>query len=315
MMRSPFFLCSVLLVLSLMAQPVRADSYSGTWSAQANNSTNVHLRLEYRHADASGNEEWDESHDVPISQLHGLSASDFTSSGEHKSFSIVRDAGTMRADGWFAGGNGSGSWTLVPNPSFASALARRGVGAPSQKQQFQLAMGDFKLSTLDQLLNSGFQRPSIDDLVAMSEHGVTDEYIAAVRNVPMRPKTVHELIRMRDHGVDAEYAAQMLSRDRNLTSEDVIELRDHGVSADFMKSIVANGYGSVTPQQAERLRDHGVSAEYLSGLRALGYHPSVDDLVRLVDHGVSISFIQKMRSHGYAHLSADDLIRLRDHGF
>lgn len=280
-------LCAVLLVLSLPAARADADSYSGTWTAQQSSAADtVHLRLDYRHADASGDEEWNESRDVPLSTLRGITASDFASGGEHKGFAIVRDAGTMQADGWFARGSASGSWTFAPNANFAEELARRGVGRPSDKQQFQLAMADFKLATLDALLRDGFERPSIGDLVAMGEHGVTDSYINGVKNVPLRPKNVGTLIRMRDHGVDAAYAAQMMSRDRNLTSEGLI-----------------------------RLRDHGVSTAYVEGLSRLGYHPSSDDLVRLADHGVSVAFIERMRSHGYSRLSADDLIRLRDHGF
>ncbi len=191
----------------------------------------------------------------------------------------------------------------------------RGIGAPTEKQQFELAVGRFKLATVDTLLRSGFQRPSVDDLVNMVEHGVSDNYVNAMKGLRIDPKTVGELIRMRDHGVSANYAADMMRRAPQLSSEDLIELRDHGVSSRYMEALTNAGYGNVQPSQAERLMDHGVSREYLAGLRQLGYHPSVEDLVRLADHGVSISFIDRMRTHGYTHLTVDDLIRLRDSGF
>ena len=295
---------------------VRADNYTGTWSVSpASKSGEVQLEVRYVRTSGSGTEEWDESHGVPLSDLRGLSGADLNSNGQAKSFSIVQDAGTFHATGTFASGSGGGTWTFVPSSTFSEGLRKRGIGAPDEKQQFQLAMAGFKLSTLDSLLSSGFERPSIGDLVAMGEHGVNDQYILAMKNVPLKPKSVSELIRMRDHGVGTEFAAEMLRRAPQLTAEDLIELRDHGVSTQYMKALADNGYGNVAPSQAERMRDHGVSTSYLQGLRAMGYHPSVDDLVRLADHGVSISFIERMRSHGYSRLSVDDLIRLRDHGF
>lgn len=311
-MKIALALCTALLISSL--QPVFAapNQYTGTWNIEpSSKSADVNLRMEYH----GGTETWEESNDVPRSQLSGVSAADLNSNGERKRFSIRRDAGEFQAEGWFAHGRAAGTWTFLPSQNFRSELARRGVGAPDDRQQFQLAMSGFTFATLDALNAAGFQRPSVADLIRMFEHGVTQEYVAAMRGVPIRPKTVDELIRMRDHGVSAPFAAAMLRSNPGLSGEDLVNLRDHGVGADFMLALAQDGYGTVSANDATRLRDHGVSIEYLQGLRRLGYHPGIDDLVRIADHGVSVAFIQRMRSHGYTRLSADDLIRLRDHGF
>jgi hypothetical protein len=315
-MKRIVFVCAALLVFSLSSAPARADNYTGTWSiAPSSKAGDVDLQLRYVRSGSFGSEQWDESEDTPVSQLHGLTTADIQSSGARKTFTIQEDAGAFRADGTFNGGNGAGTWTFVPSPAFANELRRRGMGSPTDKEQFQLAMARFRLSTLDSLLNSGFERPSIGDLIAMGQHGVDDDYINAMKGVRLSPKRISELIRMRDHGVSAKYAAEMLRRAPQLTAEDLIELRDHGVSTEYMQALVDGGYGNVSPSQAERLMDHGVSSRYLAGLHRLGFHPTVDELVRLADHGVSIAFIERMRQHGYTHLSVDDLIRLRDHGF
>jgi hypothetical protein len=314
-MKRSIFSCALLLVFSLTVAYARAETFTGTWIVgPSSKAGEVNLELRYARTGPFGSEQWDESDDTPISELHGLSVSDLRGN-ERKTFSIQEDAGEFLADGTFNGGSGAGTWTFQPSPSFANELRRRGIGSTTEKQQFQLAMARFKLSTLDALLASGFERPSIDDLVSMGAHGVTDDYINAMKNVHLSPKRISELIRMRDHGVSARYAADMLRRAPHLTAENLIELRDHGVSSEFMQALADAGYGNAPPSDAERMMDHGVSRRYLEGLRTLGYHPSVDDLVRLVDHGVSIAFIERMRQHGYAHLSVDDLIRLRDHGF
>lgn len=279
--------CAALLIASLMPVGARAESFTGTWRISPSaKSGDVQLDLRYARNGSFGSEQWEESDDTPLSDLRGLSAADLGSNNQTKSFAVTDDAGEFRATGTFAGGSGAGTWTFVPSTTFAAELRRRGVVAPSDKQQFQLAMSRFKLATLDSLLSRGYERPSIDDLVAMGQHGVTSDYIGAMQSM-RSVKTVSELIRM----------------------------RDHGVSPKFVRALAAAGYGNVTSDDAVRLCDHGVSTKYLEGLRSLGYHPSVDDLVRLADHGVSIAFIERMRSHGYTHLSVDDLIRLRDHGF
>lgn len=315
-MKRVMFSCALLLVLSLMNAAARAESFSGTWSiAPSNKAGQVDLRLQYRRADAIGNEEWDESSDVPLTELHGLTDADLHSSGARKTFTLAEDAGEFRADGTFSGGEGAGTWIFAPSSSFGNALRRRGVDGPTEKQQFQLAMGRFKLATLDTLLRSGFERPSMTDLVAMSGHGISDEYVSAMRDLRFSTKTVSELIRLRDHGVDSRYATDMLRRAPQLNADDLIELRDHGVSSEYMQALVQGGYANISPAQAERMRDHGVNHTYIEGLQRLGYHPSADDLIRLIDHGVSVSFIERMRNHGYTHLSVDELIRLRDHGF
>ncbi len=315
-MRIALVLCSALLISSFAAAPASAETYTGTWMVQPSDSAGmVSLELTYRHVSANNNENWQEEEDVALSQLRGLSNADFDSGGEHKGFAIVRDAGTFRADGWFANHHGSGSWTFEPSSTFTSELARRGVVGLDDRMQFHLAMSDFKVATLDMLLAAGFARPSAQDLTDMIEHGVNEKYISAMRNVPLHPKTVRELINMRDHGVSSSFAAAMMRSDPNLTGEQLVDLRDHGVSAEYMQALAADGYGNISPFDAQRMRDHGVSTSFIEGLHRLGYHPSAEDVVRLADHGVSISFIERMRSHGYTHLSADDLIRLRDHGY
>jgi hypothetical protein len=238
--------CTLLLILSLTNACARADSYSGTWSmTPSDKSGQVQLEMRYRHVDSRGTEEWDESHDIPAPQVRD------------NAFTIHTDAGDFDARGTFSGGQGGGTWTFSPNPSFASELQRRGVSAPGDKEQFALAMSDFKLASLDALLVAGFERPSAEDLVRMAEHGVTDDYIAGMKGLQFTPKTVESLIRLRDHGVTIEYMQALEKLGYHASAEDLVRLRDHGVTASFI----------------ERLRDHGYT------------HLSADDLIRLRDHG------------------------------
>jgi hypothetical protein len=324
-------------VLALTAiAPAVAQQYTGTWSIErsfdwrsgaaqhastapilarqpAPRTDALNLQLEYHRTTADGNERWSDSRAVPIGEFRGITMDVLNARGP-KAFDVVRDAGTIHANGTFADGHGAGTWTFEPSGSFSGQLQRRGIASPNAEQQFDLAMADFKLATLDALLADGFERPGIGDLVSMGNHGVSDDYLRGMRDLGLHPKSVHALIRMRDHGVGPAYAAAILKAMPSATIEDLIALRDHGVTEQFMTTLRQLGYNS-NPREAAAMRDHGVSESYIQQLAQLGYHPSASDLIRLRDHGVLPSFIERMRSHGYTKLSVDELIRLRDSGF
>ncbi len=279
-------IATCMLLLGTLA-PALADEYTGTWTLEHSSQPgSVQLELRYQRTDANGNHEWDESRPVAWSDLHGITSADLDSNGEQKSFTIGRDPGTFAAQGSLSRGHGAGTWIFAPSASFNEQLRRRGIGSPTSQQQFELAMAGFQLSTLDQLLASGFQRPSIGDLVSMIEHGVSDRYIQEMRGLGLRPNSAQTLIRMRDHGVGSTFAATVMKALPGTTVDKLIALRDHGVGTSFIESFAH-----------------------------MGYRVSADDLIRLRDHGVSSSFVERLRSHGYTHLSVDELIRLRDSGF
>lgn len=246
MLRLATCFCALLLVFSLMKSPARADSLSGTWSITPSSTPGqVHLELRYRHADASGTQEWDDSHDVPIPRVHD------------GAFVISTDAGNFDAQGTFSGMQGGGIWTFVPSSTFAAQLQRRGLRAPSEKEQFELAMVHFQLGTLDALLASGFERPSVVDLVRMAEHGINGEYVAQLRGLQFSSKTIESLIRMHDHGVTPQYMQAMQRLGYRPSADEMVRLIDHGVTVAFVERMRSHGYTRLSADDLIRLRDHG----------------------------------------------------------
>ena len=77
---------------------------------------------------------------MALSEFVGLSAADMRGSGAPVHFKIVRSAGTLTCEGWFEGGRGSGHFTYQPNPGFVAELAKRGIGAPTAWDQFQMTI-------------------------------------------------------------------------------------------------------------------------------------------------------------------------------
>jgi hypothetical protein len=277
------------LVIALTV-PATAENYVGSWSIAQKDATTVQLVLQMsiQHGGSTGT--WEESRTVSIASL-GLTSGDLAGSSANRQFTIRRDAGDFVCQGSFANGHGGGTFTFAPSAGFRNELVRRGVGAPDTKQQFEFAMGDFKLATLDEL---AFVR---------SMH-------AAGYNVG----TIANLDRLADHGVSRKYVDALVAAGlKNLSADDLVKASDQGISPDFIAG-ARKAFGSLSLDQLIRLRDHGVSSHYVASLNAIGYHPSIDDLIRLADNGVSADFIQRLRHHGYTHLSVDDIIRLRDAG-
>src|SRR5918912_388793 len=106
-------------------------------------SLSLTLQYHYKRSKGDSSGEWDgysnTSRSVPASDLQGLTrAQAMSATGTQVSFRIVRDAGTLNCEGWFREGNGSGHFTFAPSASFASELQRRGMGAPTAQQQFQM---------------------------------------------------------------------------------------------------------------------------------------------------------------------------------
>lgn len=242
MQRLATFACALLLVLSLSPNAARANSYTGTWSiTPSSQAGKVQLELRYQ----TGDTNWEESRTITAPRIRD------------NAFTIAEDAGEFRAQGTFSGAQGGGTWTFVPNPAFVRALHQRGVSAPSELDQFGLAMDGFKIATLDTLLAAGFERPSIRDLIRLDHHGIDAAYINAMKGLHFAPKNVDSLVRLRDHGVSPEYIQSLQRLGYAPSANDLVRLVDHGVTTEFIARMRSHGYTHLTAEDLIRLRDHG----------------------------------------------------------
>ncbi len=142
-----------------------------------------------------------------------------------------------------------------------------------------------------------------DLLDALSQHGYTN-------------LSVDELIALRDHGVSGLLISGAAAFFGHPSVADLIRLADHGVYGSYLAELRSGGVSGLSPDDVIRLRDHGVSPMLIAGLRSRGYTFNADTLIKLADHGVSITYIdslQRLRSNGRP--SLDDIIRLHDAGF
>jgi beta-lactamase regulating signal transducer with metallopeptidase domain len=313
------------------------QDFSGTWEIRlSRDGASVHLNLRTLHS-SNGTT-------LPLARFKDLTASQISGAGTVH-FSSQREAGTFVFDGVCRGGLCGGTYAFEPNASFAAELTRRGIGAPTPQQQYELALADAGVTLLDELSTRGYQKSNVSDFVRAAEHGVDLEYVRDMASLGYRVGTLDALIRLRDHGVDPSFVRGMaanglgrLSADELVRARDhgvdpayveamrglgygptdlagFITARDHGVDAAYVRGLADLGYKGVALDALVRLRDHGVDPEYVRGLTDLGYKAlTVDALVRMRDHGVDPAYIRRLQQRGIAHLSVDELIQRRDRG-
>jgi hypothetical protein len=224
---------------------------------------------------------------VSLSQLRGLTRAQLDSSGSVARFELVRDAGTLRFEGYLQNGGGGGTFIFSPNPGFAGEMRALGYSGLSDEKQF-----------------------------AMAVHDVSTAYVKDMNALGIRPESTDQLITMRIHNVTVEYVRELKDLGySDLKADKLVTMRIHGVTSGFARELKSLGYSSVSPDQMVTMRIHGATTDFVKEVTALGYdHPSVDQLVTMRIHSVTPEYIRKTRSLGMGNLPIDQLVNLRIHG-
>lgn len=162
---------------------------------------------------------------------------------------------------------------------------------------------------------SYFGRLSAHDLTYLADHGVGPMYIETLRQSGINGIDPQSAVQLMDHGVTAPLIHSAFGYFGRRPAADLTYLADHGVNARYLDELRDNGITGIGPADVVMLTDHGVKAVMIrTAMRSFRSRPSVADLVQLADHGVDCQYIEKaMRFNPNA--SVADVIRLRDSGF
>ncbi len=87
-------------------------------------------------------------------------------------FAIVREAGRLDCGGAAGGLVGNGTCSFTAEPGFSDFLAAQGIGRPSTRQAFTLAMSEVGRELVLALKGSTIQGQMSNELSAMGIHGV-----------------------------------------------------------------------------------------------------------------------------------------------
>jgi hypothetical protein len=263
-----------------------------------------------------GRGRWMHSDSISPERLRGLSAEALSSAeGRPVTVRFGGEAGTLACEGVARRGHGTGECRFERDLAFADALARRGMGTPTDEEMFRMSIAGIGLAFVDEVQRQGYVQPTAAELVRAADHGVGLEYLRGMGRLGYRAGTLAGLTRMRDHGVTPTYVEALTAAGYSgLSSDEIVRLRSHGVSAEFVRALAQNGVRGLTSAQLVRLRDHGVSAEFAGRIRALGFAATPEEMIRLRDHGVNADYLTELKSLGYGDLTPAQIVRLRSCG-
>jgi hypothetical protein len=247
---------------------------------------------------------------VPLSSLSGFSLSQLDHDGPIK-FEYVRDSGRIVCEGSVAGGRASGPFTAVLDPSFVSALEKMGYSSPHDDEAFPLVTSDVTLTYARAVRDTGLTS-SIADLVELRDHGVSSDYVRAVRQEGFTDLSASSISELRDHGVEPKYLKAIKADNPDLSIEAIDSLYDHGVKPDYYKSMKAAA-PQLSIEQIDSLFDHGVEPDSYRGFASADPKLSIEEINSLRDHGVKPEYYRSMRSVD-PHLSIEQIDGLFDHG-
>ena len=148
---------------------------------EADNAKPGEVQLSFKTGTSRNNSNW--SHSYGLADLPGLNwAALRASSDSPVRFQLNRAAGQLDCSGSAGSGEGVGTCAFAASAAFAQQLAARGIGQPTERQAYNLTLGNVGLDVLDELARHGYQKPDIDNLLKawLDTFSGDDKYVYAV---------------------------------------------------------------------------------------------------------------------------------------
>ncbi len=208
--------------------------------------------------------------------LQGLTA-DQTQNGPVR-FRLVREAGTVDAEGTFVNGKGSGTFTFSPDAGYLSAMSARGFDFARSSSKRPEAAEERQFSAA--LVN------------------VTTALADDLRSVDMGPLDVDDLFKAAIFKVDSKFMAEMkASGFPGLQMEDLVKARIFKIDADYVRQVHQMGFSDNGFEGLVKFRIFKVTPEFLNELRAQGFdNLSAEEIVKFRIFNIDPDFIRKAKT-------------------
>jgi len=163
------------------------------------------------------------------------------------------------------------------------------------------------------LADAGYTDITVDEIIALKEHGVEPPFIKNMLGAGIGRPSVKELIQLREHGVDPDYVASV-ARSGLVDDLDVraaIRLRENGVDGDEMAGIRKLGFGPYSTEDVIRLRQNGADEATFAALKEAGAdRAGVSDAIEFRQNGITAARIREMKRQGFNNLNLEQIVKL-----
>jgi len=111
---------------------------------------------------------------------------------------------------------------------------------------------------LDAIDEAKYPHPSVDELIALRNQGVTADYIRRMGALGRDRPSLHELMALAVQGVTPEYVRSLMEAGmRNVTPAQLAALRTQGVDGAFVRRLAQHGYRNLSFDEIVRLKVSG----------------------------------------------------------
>ncbi len=278
----------------IVAQEVITGEWrTGTWSEKhdkdkperGDNSGKIHLTFE--RTTATGRN----SHGSSFTPEElGLGASQLQNG--QVSFRLVREAGTIEAEGTIVNGKGSGTFRFTPNRGFVEAMRTRGF-------DFDKAGGKRDGGVSEKLLSAAF----VNVTVALADD---------LNSANFGKLEVEDLFKAAIFKIDGKFMAEMKATGfPNLEMEDLVKARIFKIDADYVKQVHDMGFSNRDFEGLVKFRIFNVTPEYLSELRAAGLTKmDSEDVVKCRIFNIEADFVRKAKTED-PNVTIEDLVKMK----
>lgn len=222
-------------------------------------------------------------------ELQGLSREQ-TENGR-VNFRLVREAGTIDAEGTFTNGKGSGTFRFSPAPGYVEGMRTRGFdfekvssrgSGSTEERLFAAAMIDVTTRLADDLLSANFGQLDIDDLFKAAIFKIDSKFMSEMKATGFPDLTMEDLVKARIFKIDADYVRQV--NEMGLAGKDfegLVKFRIFKVTPEFLAELKAEGFTNLSSEEIVKFRIFNISPEFIRKAKAENPNVTVEEMVQM----------------------------------
>lgn len=206
-------------------------------------------------------------------------------------FRLVREAGTIEAEGAFVNGKGSGTWRFEPNHSFVDAMRSRGFDFEKAASKHNRGVEEKLLSAAflnvtvglaDDLNAANFGKLEVQDLFKAAIFKIDGKFMAEMKATGFPNLQMEDLVKARIFKIDAEYVRQVSEMGfNNRDFEGLVKFRIFKVTPEYLSELKAAGLTNLDSEDVVKCRIFKIDPEFIRTARAENPNVSVEELVRM----------------------------------